>query len=39
MVLERIEMKYNKYKPTKLSINGYSNFRSTGLDNERTDPE
>ena len=39
IVLERIEMEYNKYKPTKLSINGYSNFRSTEPDNERTDPE
>ena len=39
MVLERIEIEYNKYKPTKLPINGYSSLRPIGLDNERTDPE
>ena len=39
MVLERIEIEYNKHKPTKLPINGYSSLRPTGLDNERTDPE
>ena len=39
MVLERIEIEYNKHKPIKLSINGYSSLRSTGPDNERTDPE
>ena len=39
MVLERIEIEYNKYKPTKLPINGYSSLRPAGLDNERTDPE
>ena len=37
--LERIEIEYNKYKPTKLSINGYSSLRPIGLDNKRTDPE
>ena len=39
IVLERIEIEYNKYKPTKLPINGYSSLRPAGLDNERTDPE
>ena len=39
IVLERIEIEYNKYKPTKLPINGYSSLRPTRLDNERTDPE
>ena len=39
MVLERIEIEYNKHKPTELPINGYSSLRPTGLDNERTDPE
>ena len=39
MVFERIEIEYNKQKPTKLPINGYSSLRPAGLDNERTDPE
>ena len=39
IVLERIEIKYNKYKPTKVPINGYSSLRPARLDNERTDPE
>ena len=39
IVLERIEIEYNKYKPIKLPINGYSSLRSTRLDNERIDPE
>ena len=39
MVLERIEIEYNKYKPTELPINGYSSLCPAGLDNERTDPE
>ena len=39
MVFEYIEIEYNKYKPTKFPINGYSNLRPTRLDNERTDPE
>ena len=26
IVLERIEIEYNKYKPTKLSINSYSSL-------------
>ena len=36
---ERIEIEYNKYKPTKLPINGYSSLRPARPDNERTDPE
>ena len=39
IVFERIEIEYNKYKPTKLPINGYSNLRPAGPNNERTDPE
>ena len=39
MVLERIEVKYNKYKSTKLPINGYSSLRPARPDNKRTDPE
>ena len=39
MVLERIKIEYNKHKPTKLPINGYSSLRPARLDNERTDPE
>ena len=39
IVLERIEIEYNKHKPTKLPINGYSSLRPTRPDNERTDPE
>ena len=39
IVLERIEIEYNKHKPTEFPINGYSSLRPTGLDNERTDPE
>ena len=39
IVLERIEMEYNKYKPTELLINGYSSLRPAGLDNKRIDPE
>ena len=39
IVLERIEMEYNKYKPTELLINGYSSLRPAGSDNKRIDPE
>ena len=39
MVFKRIEIEYNKYKPTELSINGYSSLRPARPDNERTDPE
>ena len=39
IVLERIEMEYDKHKPTELPINGYSSLRPAGPDNERTDPE
>ena len=39
MVFERIEIEYDKYKPTELPINGYSSLRPTGPDNERIDPE
>ena len=37
MVLERIEMEYNKYKPTELLINGYTSLSPVGLDNKRID--
>ena len=39
MVLERMEMEYNKHKPTELPINGYSSLRPARPDDERTDPE
>ena len=39
IVLERIEIEYNRYKPTELLINGYSSLRPAGSDNERIDPE
>ena len=39
IVLERIEIEYNKHKPTKLPINSYSSLRPARLDNERTDPK
>ena len=39
IVLERIEIEYNKYKPTKLPINSYSSLRPIGPNNERIDPE
>ena len=39
IVLERIEMEYNKYKLTELLINGYSSLRPAGLDNKRIDPK
>ena len=39
MVLERIEIEYNKYKLTELLINGYSSLRPAGSDNKRIDPE
>ena len=39
MVLERIEIEYNKYKPTELLINGYSSLRPAGSDNKRIDPK
>ena len=39
MVLERMEMEYNKHKPTELLINGYSSLRPAGSDNERIDPK
>ena len=37
IVLERIEIEYNKYKLTELLINGYSSLRPVGLDNKRID--
>lgn len=39
MFLKRIDIKYNKYKPTELLINGYSSLRPLGLDNKRIDPK
>ena len=39
IVLERIDIEYNKYKPTELLINGYSSLRPAGPDNKRIDPE
>ena len=39
MVLERIDIEYNKYKPTELLINSYSSLRPAGPDNERIDSE
>ena len=39
IVLERIDIEYNKYKPTELRINSYSSLRPAGTDNERIDPK
>ena len=39
MVLERIDMEYNKYKPTEFPINSYSSLRPAGPDNKRIDPK
>ena len=39
IVLERIEIEYNKHKLTELLINGYSSLRPAGLDNKRIDPK
>ena len=39
MVLERMDMEYNKYKPTELSINSYSSLRFIGPDNKRINPK
>ena len=39
IVLERMEIEHNKYKPTELLINGYSSLRPAGLDNEHIDPK
>ena len=39
IVLERIEIEYNKHKLTELLINGYSSLRPVGSDNKRIDPE
>ena len=39
IVLERIEIEYNKYKPTEFLINGYSSLRPVGSDNKRIDPK
>ena len=39
MVLKRIDMEYNKHKPTELPINSYSSVRSVEPDNERIDPK
>ena len=37
IVLERIDIEYNKYKLTELPINSYSSLRSIGPDNKRID--
>ena len=39
MVLERMDMEYDKHKLTELPINGYSSLRPAGPDNERIDPK
>ena len=39
IVLERIDIEYNKYKPTELLINSYSSLRPAGPNNKRIDPE
>ena len=39
IVLERIDIEYNKHKPTELPINSYSSLRPAGPDNERIDPK
>ena len=39
IVLERIEIEYNKYKPIELLINDYSSLRPAGSDNKRIDPK
>ena len=39
IVLERIDMEYNKHKLTELSINSYSSLRPVEPDNERIDPK
>ena len=39
IVLERIDMEYNKHKPTELPINSYSSLRPAGPDNKRIDPK
>ena len=39
IVLEYIEIEYNKYKLTELLINGYSSSRPVGSDNKRIDPK
>ena len=39
MVLERMDIEYDKHKPTELPINSYSSLRPAGPDDERIDPE
>ena len=39
MVLERIDIEYNKYKLTEFLINSYSSLRPAGSNNKRIDPE
>ena len=39
IVLERIEIEYNKYKLIELLINSYSSLRPVGLHNKRIDPK
>ena len=39
IVLERIDIEYNKYKLTELPINSYSSLRPVGSDNKRIDPK
>ena len=39
IVLERMDIEYNKHKLTELPINSYSSLRPAGPDNERIDPK
>ena len=37
IVLERIDIEYNKHKPIEIPINSYSSLRPAGSDNKRID--
>ena len=39
IVFERIDIEYNKYKPTELLINSYSSLRPARPNNKRIDSE
>ena len=39
IVLERMDIEYNKHKPTEIPINSYSSLRPAGSDNKRIDPK
>ena len=39
MVLERIDIEYDKYKLIEFPINSYSSLRPAGPDNKRIDPK